>query len=79
MSFSFSGTATSAAEAKEKVAAETAPQSIKDYVVAAIDGLYAKLPDTKSVTYSAYGHLCDAPDSHEVSTATVGVSPTPAE
>lgn len=51
------------------------PQSIKDYVVAGLDGLVAKFGDDVRVTVTGHGHLCDVTnkDSYEVTSASVDV------
>lgn len=64
-----------AVEAKRLLATNTAPQSIKDYVAAGIDGLAARYGEDVRVTVTGYGHLCDVPnkDSYDVTSATVEV------
>jgi len=49
----------SVGKAKELLAQQTAPQSIKDYVTAGIDGLVAKHGGKVLVSVNGHGKLCD--------------------
>lgn len=64
------------AKARQLLAQNTmAPQSIKDYVAAAIDGLAARYGENVEITVTGQGHLCDVAnkDSYDVTTATIDV------
>lgn len=67
-------TAAPASEAKELVAKNTAPDTIKGYVLAGIDGLVSRYGEDVKVTVTGYGHLCDGPSSYERTTATIEVN-----
>ena len=62
-----------ASVAKELLATNAAPQSIKDYVAAGIDGLVARYGEDVEVTVTGSGHLCDGPSSYDITSATIGV------
>lgn len=60
-------------EATKALEANTAPQSIKDYVLAGIKGLQDRYGDDVHITVNGYGHLCEGKGSYDVTTATVDV------
>lgn len=60
------------AEAKDLLAAANAPQPIKDYIAPGIDALL-RYGDGVLVDVTAYGHVCDGPDSYDVTSATIEV------
>lgn len=62
-----------AAKAKELLAENSAPQTVKDYVNAGIDGLVTVHGEDVLVTVTGHGHLCDGPASYDVTTATIEV------
>lgn len=51
----------------------SAPQYIRDYVAAGINGLVMVHGPDVNVTITGHGHLCDGPRSYEVTTATIEV------
>lgn len=62
------------AEAKRLLGSNSStPQAIKDYVAAGIDGLVIRHGESVLVTVTGYGHLCDGPNSLDVTTATLEV------
>lgn len=63
----------SVTEAKEALAANSSPDSIKAYVTAGIDGLAAKFGDDVRITVTGYGHLCDGPGSSDPTNATIEI------
>lgn len=65
--------AATVADARSKIEQNAAPQPIKDYVLAGIDGLVARFGEGVLVTISGHGHLCDGPSSYEVTSATIDV------
>jgi hypothetical protein len=62
-----------AKEAHDLVEKNTAPQWIRDYVAAGINGLVMKFGRDVKVTVTGHGHLCDGPSNYEVTTATIEV------
>jgi hypothetical protein len=62
-----------AARAREMLAQNTAPEPIKAYVAAGIDGLVSRYGDDVRVIISGHGHLCDGPSSYDVTSATIDV------
>lgn len=74
MSFSFNFIAGNKAAARAKLAKEYAPDSVKAFVGAAIDGL-VNVDDRTAIVVKGAGHLCDSPSSYQTSTATIEVYP----
>lgn len=63
------------AEAKELLASNSAPQSIKDYCIQGIDGLVAAHGEDVIVSISGQGHVCTGPGSYEVTSAKIEIKP----
>ena len=63
----------SAKEAHDLVEQNPAPQYIRDYVAAGINGLVMVHGDAVRVTVTGHGHLCDGPSSYDLTTATIEV------
>lgn len=61
------------AEAKAIVAEAHLPEPIRAYVTAGIEALEAKHGPNVCVSVSGQGHLCDGPNSYEVTTASIEV------
>lgn len=62
-----------AADAMALIDGIHAPQSVKDYIDAGIDGLVACHGEDVLVTVTGYGHVCEGPGSYDVTTATITV------
>lgn len=77
MSFYFKQDVRTAEEGKAFVEKQHAPQSVKDFIATALDGLEARREDSPfdGVRIHANGHLCDSRASYEVSNAVIEVSP----
>lgn len=78
MSFSFSYMAASKHEALDRLAAQYAPASVKDFISVGISNIRDQtLSDGKVISVAANGHLCDGPASYETTTAKIEVRVTP--
>ena len=63
----------SAKEAHDAVEKNGAPQHIRDYVAAGINGLVMVHGPDVRITVTGHGHLCDGPSSYDMTTATIEV------
>lgn len=52
---------------------KNAPQTIRDYIAAGINGLAIKYGMDVKVTVTGHGHLCDGEHSYEITTATLEI------
>lgn len=71
MSFSFSYLARNKTAAKQRLAKEHAPESVKAFVGTAIDNI----PNDGLIVVKANGHLCDGAGSYAVTTSAIEVRP----